>query len=79
MAKFKNNWENPGGTLAALRTIKTTNSQNNMLSNPPVISDMAAIKSPSTRLLVTTVHCTSASGNRAAVSKTAAKRTLARI
>ena len=74
MAKFRKNWEKPGGTLTALRTIKTRNSQNNMLSSPPVISAMPAIKSPSTRLLVTTVHCTSASGNRSAFSKQRGKK-----
>ena len=38
-----------------------------MLSSPPVNSAIPAMKSPSTRLLVTTVHCTIASGNRAGI------------
>ena len=52
------------------------NSQNKMLSMPPVISVMPAMKSPSTRLLVTTVHCTIASGSRRENSNRAARTAL---
>ncbi len=77
MAKFKNSCENPGGMLTALRTINTTNNQKKVLSRPPVISVMPAMNSPSTRLLVTTVHCTTASGSRPMFSSRIASATLA--
>ena len=79
MMKFRMSCKPPGGTLTALRMIKTTNSQNKMLSSPPEISDSPPTKIPSTRLLVTTVHCTTASGSFSAASKIAARTTLARM
>ena len=79
MAKFKINCETPGGTLTELRMISTTNSQNKTLSSPPVSSAMPAMKIPSTRLLVTTVHCTTASGSRSAANKITARMKLARM
>ena len=68
MTKLEINCETPGGTLTELRMISATNSQKKTLSSPPVSSAMPAMKIPSTKLLVTTVHCTTASGSRSAAS-----------